>query len=124
MIGPGVYLAVCTYRVVAAPAVELHTRTPSELYAASLTRRDDQSTARVEPFVQHLPEWIPAREALVYITGALEVALGITLMRSTRHRTTGADIHGGIMSSTGPATEPPRRPPNVRAALGDRCSGR
>jgi len=44
--------------------------------------------ARVEPFVQHLPDWIPAREALVYLTGVVEVALGVALMRSTRHRAT------------------------------------
>jgi uncharacterized membrane protein len=42
--------------------------------------------ARVDPFVQHLPDWVPAREALVYLTGAVEVALGVALMRSTRHR--------------------------------------
>jgi uncharacterized membrane protein len=42
--------------------------------------------ARVEPFMQHLPDWVPAREALVYLSGAIEVALGVALMRSTRHR--------------------------------------
>jgi uncharacterized membrane protein len=44
--------------------------------------------ARVEPFVQHLPDWVPAREALVYLTGAVEIALGVALARSTRHRAT------------------------------------
>ena len=44
--------------------------------------------ARVEPFVQHLPDWIPAGEALVDLTGVVEVALGVALMRSTRHRAT------------------------------------
>lgn len=44
--------------------------------------------ARVDPFVQHLPDWIPAREALVYLTGAIEIALGVALFRSTRDRAT------------------------------------
>ncbi len=59
--------------------------------------------ARVEPFVQHLPEWIPAREALVYITGALEVALGIALMRSTRHRTTVGRVVAAYLIAVFPA---------------------
>jgi uncharacterized membrane protein len=44
--------------------------------------------ARAEPFVQHLPEWVPAREALVYATGAIEIALGAALLFSAPHRTT------------------------------------
>jgi uncharacterized membrane protein len=31
------------------------------------------------PFVQHLPEWVPAPEALIFLTGGLEVALGLAL---------------------------------------------
>jgi uncharacterized membrane protein len=39
------------------------------------------------PFVQHLPTWVPAAEALVYITGAIEVALGAALLtREPRRR--------------------------------------
>ena len=30
--------------------------------------------ARSEPFVQHLPDWVPAPDALVYITGAIEMS--------------------------------------------------
>ena len=59
--------------------------------------------ARVEPFVQHLPEWIPAREALVYITGALEVALGIALMRSSRHRSTVGRVVAAYLIAVFPA---------------------
>src|SRR5215207_10355445 len=44
--------------------------------------------ATVDPFVQHLPDWVPAREVLVYLTGAVEIALGVALMRSARHRAT------------------------------------
>ena len=32
------------------------------------------------PFVQHLPPWVPAAEALVFGTGAVEVALGAALL--------------------------------------------
>jgi uncharacterized membrane protein len=42
--------------------------------------------ANSEPFVQHLPDWVPAREALVYITGAFEIALGAALLFSKTHR--------------------------------------
>jgi uncharacterized membrane protein len=42
--------------------------------------------ARSQPFVQHLPEWVPAREALVYITGAIEIAFGVALLLAHTHR--------------------------------------
>ena len=32
-----------------------------------------------EPFVQHLPPWVPARETLVLLTGFVEVLLGAAL---------------------------------------------
>ena len=32
------------------------------------------------PFVQHLPTWVPARHALIYLTGLVEVALGLGLL--------------------------------------------
>jgi len=35
-----------------------------------------------EPFVQHLPEWVPAREALVLLSGLVEIALGAALVSS------------------------------------------
>jgi uncharacterized membrane protein len=59
--------------------------------------------ATVEPFVEHLPEWIPAREALVYLTGAVEVALGIALMRSTRHRATVGRVMAAYLIAVFPA---------------------
>jgi uncharacterized membrane protein len=42
--------------------------------------------ARSEPFVQHLPDWVPAPEALVYITGAIEIALGVALLLARTRR--------------------------------------
>ena len=44
--------------------------------------------ANVEPFVQHLPDWVPTRETVVYLTGVVEVALGLALLLPTGHRTT------------------------------------
>ena len=29
------------------------------------------------PFLQHLPTWVPMREELVFVTGLLEIALGV-----------------------------------------------
>jgi uncharacterized membrane protein len=42
--------------------------------------------AQSEPFVQHLPDWVPAPEALVYITGVIEIALGVALLLARTHR--------------------------------------
>jgi uncharacterized membrane protein len=39
-----------------------------------------------EPFVQHLPDWVPARELLVYLSGAAEIALGVALVRFAHAR--------------------------------------
>jgi uncharacterized membrane protein len=32
------------------------------------------------PFVQHLPPWVPAAEALVLVTGVVEIGLGVALL--------------------------------------------
>ena len=32
------------------------------------------------PFVQHLPTWVPARHALIYLTGLVEIAGGLGLL--------------------------------------------
>jgi uncharacterized membrane protein len=40
------------------------------------------------PFVQHLPEWVPAREAIVYVTGAMEIAFGVALVFAPVRRRT------------------------------------
>ncbi len=41
------------------------------------------------PFVQHLPPWVPAAEALVLVTGVIEVGLGAALLRRTWQRRAG-----------------------------------
>src|SRR5688572_6366897 len=32
------------------------------------------------PFIQHLPTWVPMREELVFVSGLLEIALGVALL--------------------------------------------
>jgi uncharacterized membrane protein len=32
------------------------------------------------PFIQHLPEWVPAAEALILVSGGIEVVLGAALL--------------------------------------------
>ena len=41
---------------------------------------------RPHPFVQSMPEWVPGREALVAITGVMEIAGGLALLLDRRHR--------------------------------------
>jgi uncharacterized membrane protein len=38
------------------------------------------------PFVQHLPDVIPMREAIVYASGAVEIALALALVGPSRFR--------------------------------------
>jgi len=38
------------------------------------------------PFVQHLPEWVPAARSLIYVTGAIEIALGVALLAWSSRR--------------------------------------
>ncbi len=42
--------------------------------------------ARPEPFLQHLPDWMPAPDATVAVTGVLEIALGVLMYRPRRFR--------------------------------------
>jgi uncharacterized membrane protein len=39
-----------------------------------------------EPFIQHIPPWVPDREALVFVSGLMEVAFGVALVWPTRLR--------------------------------------
>jgi uncharacterized membrane protein len=36
-----------------------------------------------DPFVQHLPTWVPARTELIYFTGLVEIALGAAMVVRT-----------------------------------------
>jgi len=66
---------------------------------------------KVDPFVQHLPDWVPAREMVVYVTGAIEIALGAALMFAGAHRTTVGRLVAAYLIAVFPA--------NVYVALAD-----
>ena len=38
------------------------------------------------PFLQHLPPWVPGRLEIVYLSGAVEIALALALVALPRHR--------------------------------------
>lgn len=63
---------------------------------------------QTEPMVQMLPSWVPAREALVYLTGLLEVAIAMALFFH-RSRLAGAWAAAMVLVAFFPA--------NVYAAL-------
>ena len=51
------------------------------------------------PFVQHLPPWVPMREELVFLTGVLEVALGVALLlRQPLRRLAGIALAGYLVA--------------------------
>jgi uncharacterized membrane protein len=41
---------------------------------------------RPEPFEQHLPDWVPLVEAVVAVTGIIEILFGLLLFRPVRYR--------------------------------------
>jgi uncharacterized membrane protein len=41
---------------------------------------------KVDPFVQHLPDWVPSRETIVYVTGVIEIILGGALLLARGRR--------------------------------------
>ena len=38
------------------------------------------------PFIQHLPEWVPLRSAIVFVSGLVEIAFGAALLIRTAWR--------------------------------------
>jgi uncharacterized membrane protein len=51
------------------------------------------------PFVQHLPTWVPMREELIFITGLLEIALGVALLlRQPLRRLAGLALAGYLVA--------------------------
>lgn len=51
------------------------------------------------PFVQHLPGWVPLREELVFLTGLLEIALGLALLlRQPWQRLAGLALAGYLVA--------------------------
>ena len=56
-----------------------------------------------DPFVQHLPDWVPAREGLVYLTGALEIGLGAALAGPRRWHPLAGRLLAGYLLAVFPA---------------------
>lgn len=56
-----------------------------------------------EPFVQHLPLWVPLREALVAVTGVLEMALGGSLLYPAAHRLLAGRVMAAYLLAIWPA---------------------
>lgn len=51
------------------------------------------------PFVQHLPTWVPMREELIFLTGLLEIALGVALLlRQPLRRLAGLALAGYLVA--------------------------
>ena len=42
--------------------------------------------AKPDPFIAHVPTWVPARELIVAATGVIEIAFGAALVGLVRHR--------------------------------------
>jgi uncharacterized membrane protein len=66
---------------------------------------------RSEPFVQHLPDWVPGRELLVYLSGAVEILFGVALVRFSQARETVGRLLAMYLLAVFPA--------NVYVALAD-----
>lgn len=51
------------------------------------------------PFLQHLPTWVPMREELIFVTGLLEIALGLALLlRQPLRRWAGLALAGYLVA--------------------------
>lgn len=55
------------------------------------------------PFVQHLPEWVPQREAIVLVSGLVEVGFGAALLLPMPHRRVAGLLLGAFLVVVFPA---------------------
>lgn len=56
-----------------------------------------------EPFIQHLPAWIPERELLVAVSGLTEVSLGIAIVAQHPYRRLAGLLLGLFLVAVFPA---------------------
>ena len=56
-----------------------------------------------DPFVQHLPDWVPAREGIVLVTGLVEIALGAALFAPRRWRPLAGIVLAAYLLAVWPA---------------------
>jgi uncharacterized membrane protein len=56
-----------------------------------------------EPFVQHLPTWVPAREAIVLLSGLVEIGLGVALLVARERRASVGRLLAAFLLAVWPA---------------------
>jgi uncharacterized membrane protein len=71
--------------------------------ATAMTAAGASHLANPRPFVQHLPEFVPARERVILGTGLLEMLLGAGLAAPTRWRREVALALAGYLLAVFPA---------------------
>src|SRR5687768_6017779 len=54
--------------------------------------------AQPDPFVQHLPEWVAWRHALVAVSGVAEIVFGAVLLRRRSAQKTGRLLAGYLIA--------------------------
>jgi uncharacterized membrane protein len=59
--------------------------------------------ARPDPFLQHLPDWLPGRAGLVAVTGVAEIALAAALVWPGRSRVLPGRLLAGYLVAVFPA---------------------
>jgi uncharacterized membrane protein len=71
--------------------------------AAAMVVAGISHLALPEPFVQHLPEWVPGREPLVAVTGLIEIGLGVALVFPRRWRAPAGLLTASFLVAVFPA---------------------
>ncbi len=64
-----------------------------------------------DPFLAHLPAWVPAAELIVAVTGVIEILFGVVLVGPSRHRRTVGHLLAAYLVAVFPA--------NVYVAVAD-----
>jgi uncharacterized membrane protein len=59
--------------------------------------------AQPDPFVQHLPAWVPERELLVVVSGIVEIGLGLAILLPYPHRARAGVLLGLFLVAVFPA---------------------
>ena len=67
--------------------------------AAAMAFAGFSHLAQPDPFIQHLPDWVPAAGALVAVTGLIEIAIGAALVSRRLPRETVGRVDRGLSSS-------------------------
>ncbi len=79
--------------------------------AAAMAFAGFSHLAQPDPFIQHLPDWVPAAGALVAVTGLIEIAIGVALVSRRLPRETVGRVTAAFLLAVFPA--------NVYVAVAD-----